>query len=138
MQLKELPKRFSPLWHALTPRRRKQMLGLQLLGLLVAVGEVANLGALLPFLRLLASPAEGLKALGPLAEPLRNLPQQHLLLSLGLGFMAVVVDRLRFWMNTVTAAVTMTHCQPHLPLGLLPSVPPTLHSGAAGAGPGSY
>jgi ATP-binding cassette, subfamily B, bacterial PglK len=91
MQLKELPKRFSPLWHALTPRRRKQLLGLQLLGLLAAVGEVANLGALLPFLRLLASPAEGLRALGPLAEPLRNLPQQHLLLSLGLGFMAVVV-----------------------------------------------
>jgi ABC-type multidrug transport system fused ATPase/permease subunit len=91
MQLKELPKRFSPLWQALTPRRRKQLLGLQLLGLLAAVGEVANLGALLPFLRLLASPAEGLKALGPLAEPLQNLPQQRLLLSLGLGFMAVVV-----------------------------------------------
>jgi ABC-type multidrug transport system fused ATPase/permease subunit len=91
MQLNELLKRFRPLWHALTPRRRKQLLGLQLLGLLAAVGEVANLGALLPFLRLLASPAEGLKALGALAEPLRKLPQQHLLLSLGLGFMAVVV-----------------------------------------------
>ena len=124
MQLKELSKRFSPLWQAITPRRRKQLLGLQLLGLLAAVGEVANLGALLPFLRLLASPAEGLKALGPLAEPLRNLPQQHLLLSLGLGFMAVVVDRLRFWMNTVTAAVTMTHCQPRFPSGLPPSALP--------------
>jgi ATP-binding cassette subfamily B protein len=52
---------------------------------------VANLGALLPFLRLLANPSEGLKALGPLAEPLRGLPQQHLLLGLGLGFMAVVI-----------------------------------------------
>lgn len=91
MQLQEFLKRFSPLWQALTPRRRKQLLGLQLLGLLAAVGEVANLGALLPFLRLLANPAEGLKSLGPLAEPLRNLPQQHLLLILGLGFMSVVV-----------------------------------------------
>jgi ATP-binding cassette subfamily B protein len=91
MQLKELPKRFSPLWHALTPRRRTELLGLQLLGVLAAVGEVANLAALLPFLRLLANPAEGLKVLGPLAVPLRNLPQQHLLFSLVLGFMVVVV-----------------------------------------------
>jgi ATP-binding cassette subfamily B protein len=79
------------LWHALTPRRRRQLLGLQLLSLAAAAGEVANLGALLPFLRLLANPTEGLKALGPLALPLRSLPQQHLLLGLGLGFMVVVI-----------------------------------------------
>jgi ABC-type multidrug transport system fused ATPase/permease subunit len=79
------------LWTALSPRRRRQLLGLQLLSLLAAAGEVANLGALLPFLRLLANPQGGLKALGPLAAPLRNLPEQHLLLSLGLAFMAVVV-----------------------------------------------
>jgi hypothetical protein len=60
-----------PLWLALTPRRRKQLLGLQILSLLAAAGEVANLGALLPFLRLLANPTEGLNALGPLALPLR-------------------------------------------------------------------
>jgi ABC-type multidrug transport system fused ATPase/permease subunit len=90
LQLNELSKRFNPLWQALSPRRRKQLLGLQLLGMLAAVGEVANLGALLPFLRLLANPAESLNTLGPLAEPLRNLPQRHLLLSLGFGFMAVV------------------------------------------------
>jgi ABC-type multidrug transport system fused ATPase/permease subunit len=79
------------LWTALSPRRRRQLLGLQLLSLIAAAGEVANLGALLPFLRLLANPQEGLKALGPLAAPLRNLPQQHLLLSLGLSFMVVVI-----------------------------------------------
>jgi ABC-type multidrug transport system fused ATPase/permease subunit len=80
------------LWTTLTPRRRKQLLGLQLLSVLAAAGEVANLGALLPFLRLLANPSEGLKALGPLTAPLRGLPQQHLLLGLGLGFMAVVIS----------------------------------------------
>ncbi|MEA5413971.1 ABC transporter ATP-binding protein [Synechococcus sp. BA-132 BA5] len=80
-----------PLWQVLSPRRRKQLLGLQLLSVVAAAGEVANLGALLPFLRLLANPIEGLKALGPLAAPLRGLPQQHLLLGLGLGFMAVVI-----------------------------------------------
>jgi ABC-type multidrug transport system fused ATPase/permease subunit len=79
------------LWTALSPRRRRQLLGLQLLSLLAAAGEVANLGALLPFLRLLANPQEGLKALGPLAVPLRQLPDLHLLLSLGLAFMTVVV-----------------------------------------------
>jgi ABC-type multidrug transport system fused ATPase/permease subunit len=81
----------KPLWHALSPRRRKQLLGLQLLSVVAAAGEVVNLGALLPFLRLLANPSEGLKALGPLEAPLRGLPQQHLLLGLGLSFMAVVI-----------------------------------------------
>lgn len=81
----------KPLWDALSPRRRRQLLALQLLSLLVAAGEVANLGALLPFLRLLANPQESLEALGPLAMPLRSLPKQHLLLGLGLAFMVVVV-----------------------------------------------
>ena len=95
MRLLALPIRklssLKPLWLALTPRRRKQLAGLQLLSLVAAAGEVANLGALLPFLRLLANPMEGLKALGPLAVPLRSLPQQNLLLGLGLGFIAVVI-----------------------------------------------
>jgi len=84
-------KSLQPIWQALSPRRRNQLLGLQLLSLAAAAGEVANLGALLPFLRLLSNPSEGLKALGPLAAPLRGLPQQHLLLGLGLGFIAVVI-----------------------------------------------
>ncbi|QPN59115.1 ABC transporter ATP-binding protein [Synechococcus sp. CBW1002] len=79
------------LWAALSNRRRRQLLGLQVLSLLAAAGEVANLGALLPFLRLLANPKKGLKALGPLAMPLRNLPEHHLLLAMGLSFMAAVV-----------------------------------------------
>jgi ATP-binding cassette subfamily B protein len=78
------------LWHILSPRRRKQLLGLQILSVVAAAGEVANLGALLPFLRLLANPSEGLKVLGPLAV-LKGLPQQHLLLGLGLGFIAIVI-----------------------------------------------
>lgn len=93
-----LPNRFNSkltslklLWDSLSPRRRRQLLALQGLSLLAALGEVANLGALLPFLRLLANPREGLKALGPLAGPLRALPEQNLLLGLGLGFMAIVV-----------------------------------------------
>ena len=80
----------TPLWKALSPRRRRQLLGLQILSLVAAAGEVSNIGALLPVLRLLANPTEGLKALGPLATPLRTLPEQHLLLTLGLGFVLVV------------------------------------------------
>jgi ABC-type multidrug transport system fused ATPase/permease subunit len=78
------------LWRSLSPKRRKQLLALQVLSLLAALGEVANISALLPFLRLLANPQEALQALGPLARPLRVLPSQHLLLSLGLAFMLVV------------------------------------------------
>lgn len=79
------------LWRTLSRRRRRQLLGLQVLSLVAAVGEVANLGALLPFLRLLANPQDGLSALGPLAEPLHSLPEQHLLLILGLAFIVLVV-----------------------------------------------
>jgi ABC-type multidrug transport system fused ATPase/permease subunit len=78
------------LWRALSSRRRRQLLGLQLLSLVSAAAEVANLGAVLPFLRLLANPWEGLESLGPLTELLKGLPHTQLLLLLGLGFMAVV------------------------------------------------
>jgi ABC-type multidrug transport system fused ATPase/permease subunit len=84
-------KKLQPLWTALSPRRRRQLIGLQALSLLAAAGEVANLGALLPFLRFLANPQEGMEALGPLAAPLRALPSQSLLLTLGLTFMTVAV-----------------------------------------------
>ncbi|QNI66408.1 ABC transporter ATP-binding protein [Synechococcus sp. BMK-MC-1] len=83
--------KLKPLLVALSPRRRRQLLGLQILSLAAAAGEVANIGALLPFLRLLANPKEGLQALGPLAASLHALPEQHLLLSLGLGFAIVVI-----------------------------------------------
>lgn len=84
-------KKLKSLWDCVNPQRRRQLLGLQILSLAAAAGEVANLGALLPFLRLLSNPKEGLKTLGPLAEPLHALPEQHLLISLGLGFATVVV-----------------------------------------------
>jgi len=101
-------KSLQPLWHALSPRRRKQLLRLQVLSLAAAAGEVANLGALLPFLRLLANPAEGLMALGPLAAPLRGLPEQHLLLGLGVGFMAVVIASTLLRVVTIRTQVRLS------------------------------
>jgi ABC-type multidrug transport system fused ATPase/permease subunit len=77
------------LWQTLSPRRRRQLLALQILSLAAAAGEVANLGALLPFLRLLANPKEGISSLGPFASSLQKLPHENLLLSLGIGFIAV-------------------------------------------------
>jgi ATP-binding cassette subfamily B protein len=65
-------------------------LGLQLLSILAAVGEVASLGALLPFLRLLANPQESLNTFGTLGELLPNLPIQYIILSLGLVFISMV------------------------------------------------
>jgi len=103
----------KPLWHALSPRRRRQLLGLQILSLVAAAGEVANLGALLPFLSFLANPVEGVKVLGPLAEPLRLMPQHFLLLSLGLSFMLLVICstllrvvtiRAQLWLSALIAA----------------------------------
>jgi ABC-type multidrug transport system fused ATPase/permease subunit len=83
--------KMQPIWHVLSAHRRHQLLALQVVSLVAASGEVANVGALLPFLRLLANPTKGLEAIGPLARPLRSLPDQYLLLGLGLAFMVVVV-----------------------------------------------
>jgi ABC-type multidrug transport system fused ATPase/permease subunit len=96
------------LWSALNSRRRKQLLALQLLGLVAAFGEVANLGALMPFLQLLSKPQEGLSALGPLTEPLRKLPSQNLLLVLGLGFISVVVVSTALRVLTILVQLRLT------------------------------
>jgi ABC-type multidrug transport system fused ATPase/permease subunit len=80
------------------------------LSLASALGEVANLGALLPFLNILANPSEGINSLGPLAAPLRGLPEFNLLLVLGLGFMAVV---------SITTALRVVTVQVQLHLAAL-------------------
>ena len=82
---------FILLWQCLRPRRRRQLIGLQVLSVLSAIGEVANLGALLPFLRLLANPAGSVQFIGPLSTPLHQLPQSMQLLTLGLGFVCIVI-----------------------------------------------
>ena len=78
------------IWRSLSRRRRRQLCLLQVLTIFAAIAEVANIGALLPFLRLLASPSESLKQLGPLGRLAYHLPSEHLLLLLGSGFMLVV------------------------------------------------
>ena len=81
----------KPLWDALSPKRRRQLLALQLLSLVAALGEVANLGALMPFLKLLANPQESIKILGPISQLLKSFSNQNLLLTLGLGFTIIVI-----------------------------------------------
>ena len=96
-------KTLKSLWQVLSPRRRRQLLGLQILSLAAAASEVANLSALLPVLRLIASPTEGLEAVGPLTTPLQALSEQHLLLILGLGFVLVVALSTTLRMITIRA-----------------------------------
>jgi ATP-binding cassette, subfamily B, bacterial PglK len=102
-------KKLQPIWTVLSPRRRRQLIALQGLSLLAAAGEVANLGALLPFLRLLANPVEGLKNLGPVARPLQAIPSQYLLLTLGLAFMAVVVLSTALRVFTTRSKIRISH-----------------------------
>ncbi|WP_413404234.1 ABC transporter ATP-binding protein [Synechococcus sp. MIT S9510] len=96
------------IWDSLSTLRRRQLLGLQLLSLAAAAGEVANLGALLPFLRLLANPKEGLLAIGPWAEPLRALPDEYLLVTLGLSFLIVVVLTTSLRLLTIRCSFQLT------------------------------
>jgi ABC-type multidrug transport system fused ATPase/permease subunit len=83
--------RFSLLWQVLSSRRRRQLFVLQILSFASALGEVANLGVLFPFLRFLANPVEGIKGLGPVFSPLQQLPHSIQLLTLGLGYMIIVM-----------------------------------------------
>lgn len=78
------------IWHVLNYRRRWQLVGLQLLSLVAAAGEVANLASLLPVLQFLANPGEGIKVLGPLSSSLETLPEKYLLIILCLVFSLVV------------------------------------------------
>ena len=63
---------------------RRQRLLLQLLSFLSAASEVANLGALMPFLHLLAKTQDGTNDLGLIGAQLYFLPDKYLLLSLGI------------------------------------------------------
>jgi ATP-binding cassette subfamily B protein len=45
----------------------------------------------MPFLRLLASPAEGIAAFGPFGNVLKSVPEKYLLIILALGFMGAVI-----------------------------------------------
>lgn len=78
-------------WRLLPRQRRRQVMALQVIGLLAALAEVASLAALMPFLRVLASPRNGLSSLGPLASLANTLPSAILLPSLALSFMLIVV-----------------------------------------------
>jgi ABC-type multidrug transport system fused ATPase/permease subunit len=101
-------RKLRPLWKALSPRRRQQLLALQFFSLASAAAEVANLGALLPFLRLLANPSEGLRSLGPFAAQLHLLPRPYLLLGLGLGFIVLVVASTLLRVFTISSQLRLS------------------------------
>ena len=79
-----------PIWQMLSGRRRNQLYGLFVLSILSAGAEVANLGTLLPFLKVLANPEHNLAVLGPWSAPLHGFNRLSLLLVLGGGFLLVI------------------------------------------------
>ena len=91
MSLFSSVKSLSPLWQFLSRRRRIQLFALLVLSFFTAISEAANIGALVPFLRILSKPDQGLDFLGPFAEPLRELSSINLLLLFGFGFILIVV-----------------------------------------------
>ena len=92
--------KLRPLWDALDVQRQHQLIRLQLFSIAAAAAEVANLGTLLPFLRILANPSKGVDALGALSKPLRLIPEDYLLFVLGLCFIFVVM--LSTWLRAST------------------------------------
>ncbi len=94
-------------FEVLSPRRRAQLFLLQILSLFAAAGEIVSVAALLPFLRLLADPKKGLKVLGILQEPLLSIPEQYLVLGLGLCFILSVLISSTIRVLTVYSQLTL-------------------------------
>jgi len=101
-------KTLKPIWNALSSKRKKQLLALQALSLIAACGEVVNLGALMPFLKLISNPQLTVLELGPLKTPLSFLPKQNLLLVLGLSFIAVIAASSALRIFTIKKQVMLT------------------------------
>ena len=81
---------FSEFWFAISEQRKRQFLLLQLISLLAAFSEVVNLGALLPFLQVLANPTRYYQQLGSSGAYLKLLPQNYVLPILAVGFILIV------------------------------------------------
>lgn len=79
------------LWKALSDRRKKQLFILQLVCILAAISEVVNLGALLPVLRLLATPDKAGQALVSFLPFLRGLNYNLMIIVAALGLSLTVV-----------------------------------------------
>ena len=94
-----LPTMLIRLWHQLSPRRKKQFAGVVALVFGSAVAEVVTLGAVLPFLAVLAVPGKVMKYpfIGPLMHLVGVTTPSQLVFALALGFAcaAVVAGALR-------------------------------------------
>jgi ATP-binding cassette, subfamily B, bacterial PglK len=84
---------FLELWRLLDRRRRRQLLGLQLLSLLMALCTVGGVAAVLPFFTVLAEPQAIARhpVLMYLFQQWGFLDERHFVIALGVGFAAVMV-----------------------------------------------
>tara|TARA_B100000242_G_scaffold291539_1_gene265057 strand:- start:942 stop:2768 length:1827 start_codon:yes stop_codon:yes gene_type:complete len=90
-KVKKNLKDLYPLWQILKPKRRKQLILLQFLSIFSAFSEIANLGALFPFLKLLANPNERLEVFSFLNPLLNIFKEDQLLYLLGLSFIFISI-----------------------------------------------
>ena len=82
---------YTKLFLLLPVRRRRQIIYIQILSIITAISETANIGALIPFLGVL-SDTQG-EETSTLSIPgfLKNLPEDTLLIILGLSFVLLIV-----------------------------------------------
>jgi ATP-binding cassette subfamily B protein len=88
-----LPKLLIRLWHQLSTRRKRQFGLIVVLVLGSALAEVVSLGAVLPFLAVLAAPDKVMKYafVGPLMRQLGVNSPSQLVLALALGFACAAI-----------------------------------------------
>lgn len=91
LKVKNDLKNLYPLWQILKPKRRKQLILLQFLSIFSAFSEIANLGALFPFLKLLAEPNERLEVFSFLIPLLNIFQEDQLLYLFGLSFIFISI-----------------------------------------------
>lgn len=95
-------------WEILSPKRRKALVVLQLLGFVSAALEVANLATLLPLLRFLSNPADSLNTIPFASFLIERSSRQALIIILGFGFIFFVVASTIFRILTLKVQLRLS------------------------------
>ncbi len=84
-------KNYLALYRVLSKKRKIQIASLQVLSVISAISEIANIGALIPFLDLLSNPQNSLKQVNIFNNLAETMAREHITLILGLGFILLIV-----------------------------------------------
>ena len=90
-KIKSVARDYFALFNLLSKRRKTQIFCLFLLSILSAICETANIGILIPFLRILADTEGNIYKLGIIGVVFQSLPSELILPTLGICFILLIL-----------------------------------------------